>query len=256
MEDHLKKLVEYAKPQPKNLIVLSGEGSRLKTSFNPPLEYPTSCQFEMSLLRLETYYSFPNIDSTNNCVRISIDNGNTWIMIKIPVGCYEIEAMNNEIQRVIMEKTTEKEKEKQIVFSSNPNTLKCILDIKGAKAQVDFNIENSLNKVVGFNAKTYTKGRYESEHLVNIMNVNSILVHCDVIGASRVNGREEPVIYSFFPDAAPGDKIISEPKHLIYVPLTMNIISYMTAWLTDQTGKALDLRGEALTLTFHVRKIH
>ena len=108
--------------------------------------------------------------------------------------------------------------------------------------------------MLGFNAKIYKRGRYESENLVNILSVNSILVHCDVIGASRVNGVEAPVIYNFFPDVSPGEKIVSQPQHLIYMPLTMNIISRMTCWVTDQNGKELDLRGEELTLTFHVRK--
>ena len=55
---------------------------------------------------------------------------------------------------------------------------------------VDFDIDNSLRTVLGFEAKKYTKvGTYESENIVNILNVNSILVHCDIIEGSRVNGK-------------------------------------------------------------------
>ena len=82
----------------------------------------------------------------------------------------------------------------------------------------------------------------------------SILIHCDIIEGSRVNGKIAPVIYSFFPNVSPGEKIVAEPKHLIYIPLTIGIISSMTLWVTDQTGEDIDLRGEELTLTFHVRK--
>ena len=99
----------------------------------------------------------------------------------------------------------------------------------------------------------YKAGRYESENLVNIRRVNSIFVHCDVLEASRLNGIEAPLIYSFFPDVAPGDKIVSTPLYLIYTPLTLNIISHMTCWLADQNGKELDLRGEEVTITFHVK---
>ena len=59
------------------------------------------------------------------------------------------------------------------------------------------------------------------------MSVNSILVDCDVIGASRVNGIKGPLIYNFFPNAAPGDKIVTTLKNLIYVPITLNIISHL-----------------------------
>ena len=53
---------------------------------------------------------------------------------------------------------------------------------------------------------------------------------------------------------APGEKIDEIAKHKIYVPLTIDIIPSMTSWVTDQTGADVNLRGEELTLTFHVRK--
>ena len=172
--------------------------------------------------------------------------------IHIPTGCYEIKAIN-ELQRFIMKKIGYKEDEKRIILSPNPNTLCCVLEILHEKCRVDFNVDESLCKVLGFNKKIYKAGRYESENRVNILSVNSILVHCDVIGASRLNGIEALLIYSFFPDVAPGEKIVSTPVHLIYIPLTLNIISHRTCWLTDQNGKDLNLRGEEVTLTFHVK---
>ena len=222
----------------------------METIFNPPLEFSPSCRYEIALCRLETYYSFPNIDATNNTIKVSRDKGLTWFTIKIPIGCYEIEAINNALQRFITENGG---KVDMVNLSPNPNTLKCILDIKTEDYQVDFRGDNSLRSVLGFNSQTYKHGRHESENLVNIMNVNSILVHCDIITASRVNGVEAPIIYNFFPNVAPGEKIVSRPLHLIHLPLTLNIISHMTCWLTDQNGKELDLRGEELTLTFHLK---
>ena len=249
--DSLNKLVEYATPGNKNLIIISGAGSRLQTKFNPPLEYDTVVGYEMALLRLETYFSFPNIDASNNKIRISISG--KWYDVLVPVGCYDIDSINKVIQQFLVKLSGEKE-EKHLVLSANKNTLKCILIIKDDTTEVDFDTDNSLRSVLGFKPKKYGKGRFESENIVNILSVNSILIHCDVIGASRVNGVEAPVIYNFFPNVSPGEKIVSQPLHLIYMPLTMDIISSMTAWVTDQNGKTLDLRGEELTLTFHVRK--
>ena len=120
---------------------------------------------------------------------------------------------------------------------------------------VDFNIDNSLRTDLGFEAKKYTEiWTYERENICNILSVNSILVHCDIIEGSRVNGELAPVIYEFFPDVSPGEKIVTQSKHLMYIPLTMDIILSMTSWVTDQTGADIDLRGEELTLTFYVRK--
>ena len=250
----LQKLVDQAEPKPKSLICVSGNSSKLKTSFIPPLEFPSSYRYEMALTSLETYYSFPNIDKSNNHVKISFDEGKTWLDVNIPVGCYEIKAINTELQRFIMQKTGDKKAGKRILLSPNANTLRCVLQVLDAKCQVDFNVaDDSLCTVLGFNKKVYTVGRHESENIVNILSVNSILVHCDVIESSRLNGIEAPIIYTFFPDASPGDKIISIPRHLIYIPLTLNVISRMTCWVTDQNGKDLNLQGEELTLTFHLK---
>ena len=256
MEEHLHKLVEYAEPKPKSLICISGNTSRLKTSFVPPLEFPSSNRYEIALTSLETYYSFPNINTSNNHLKITFgkDGKDSLLDIHIPVGCYEIEAINDELQRCIMQKTGDKKPEKRIILSSNSNTLRCVLEVLDVKCQVDFNVgDDSLCTVLGFDRKEYGVGRHESEHIVNILSVNSILVHCDVIESSRLNGIEAPVIYTFFPNASPGDKIVSVPRHLIYIPLTLNVISRMTCWVTDQKGSNLDLQGEELTLTFHIK---
>jgi hypothetical protein len=213
--------------------------------------------YEMAMYRLETYFSFPNIDSSNNSIRISIDSGKNWLDLKIPIGCYDITGINEALQRLFPNKSNDKKvKEPYVVLSGNKNTLKCVLEIMKDSTIVDFNTQNSIRSVLGFEAKKYKGGgsRYESENKVNILSVNSILVHCDVINATRVNGMLAPVIYNFFPNVSPGEKIVSQPQHLIYVPLTMNVIPSMTVWVTDQNGELLQLRGEQLTLTFHIRK--
>ena len=66
MEEQLRKLVEYAEPKPIYFICVSGNKSRVKTSFVPALEFPHSSSYEMALTSLETYYTFPNIDATSS----------------------------------------------------------------------------------------------------------------------------------------------------------------------------------------------
>ena len=118
------------------------------------------------------------------------------------------------------------------------------MDIKDASYQNDFAVEYIFQTVQGFDSKIYKRGRYESENLVDIMRVTSLLVHYDIRGASRVNGIETPAIYNFFPNVSPGDKIVITPRNFIYVPITLNVISHMMCWLIDQSGNELDLRGE------------
>ena len=80
------------------------------------------------------------------------------------------------------------------------------------------------------------------------MSVNSILVHCNIIHSLYVRDVQAPVFYNFIPSGAPGQKILEGPSNLIYLPVTVDAISTLSVWLTDQDGKVLDLRGEELTI--------
>ena len=197
--DSIDKLVEIVEPGSQNLIVMTGKGSKLRTIFNPPLEYNlSSVGYEMSLIRLETYFSFPNItENKNNALNITIND--KLYEIRIPTGCYDIESINTVLQKQLFSKSGQAKAEQYVILSANNNTLKCVLEIKDKKVVVDFGVDNSLRTVLGFEAKKYNNvGSYESENIVNILNVNSILIHCDIIEGSRVNGKIAPVIYSFF----------------------------------------------------------
>ena len=84
----------------------------------------------------------------------------------------------------------------------------------GAKCKVSFYVPNSLASVLGFKQNiVYGVGRHVSENLVNIMSVNAILVHCNITHSSYMRGTQAPVAYNFFPNAAPGQKILEAPHN-------------------------------------------
>ena len=94
-----------------------------------------------------------------------------------------------------------------IEISVSANTLKSEMILKN-NYEVDFRQDKSINSPLGFHGKLYTSGLNESENMVNILIINSILVHIDIISGSYVNGSTQPTIYWFFPDVFPGYKII------------------------------------------------
>ena len=110
----------------------------------------------------------------------------------------------------------------EITILPNVNTLQCILNVVGAKLKVSFDVPNSLASVLGFSRSTYGVGHHASEQLVNIMSVNSILVHCNIIHSSYVRGVQAPVVYNIFPNAAPGQRILEAQSNLIYLPVTVS----------------------------------
>ena len=149
----------------------------------------------------------------------------------------------------------DKENDKDNVeISANTNTLSSEMVLKN-NYEVHFRKDKSINNFLGFYSKFYTSRFHESENMVNILTINSILVNIDIISGSYVNGSTQPTIYSFFPDVSPGYKIIENPHNLLYLPITSDTIHSITIWLTDQNGNELNLRGENLSMRFHLREI-
>jgi len=50
----------------------------------------------------------------------------------------------------------------------------------------------------------FSEGVHESENVVSILSINSILVNVDVIGGFYANGKTQSTVYSFFPNVSPG----------------------------------------------------
>ena len=89
-----------------------------------------------------------------------------------------------------------------IEISANTNTLKSEMFLKN-NYEVDLGQDKSINSLLGFHSKLYTSGFHESENMINIHTINSVLVNIYIISDSYVNGSTQPTIYSFFSDVSP-----------------------------------------------------
>ena len=251
----LEKIVKNTEHKTSFQIIVSGNESSFNAMFSPSLELVREKVYEIALVNLETYYSFPNIDESNNIFVYSPDNGNSWVKIKIPEGNYEIDDISNTIQWEMKKRGhyDSINEDYYITISANSNILKSVLILE-KDYQVDFNHQDSLAKVLGFTGAKYTEGFQESENPVNILSVNSILVNIDIISESYVNGKTKNTIYSFFPKVSPGFKIVESLVNLVYLPITLDTIDNICVTITDQDNHSLNLRNEKITIRFHIRE--
>jgi len=238
--------------------------TNIKMTFNSPIKLDRTRKNEMVLVDLETYYSFPNLSDENNVFRYSPgfsevgkgDEGDStrqreWVEVQISEGSYDLIDIAETI-KIAMKRNGHNDE--SIKITANTNTLKSVSEIQG-DFQVDFRARNSISSLLGFQNQVYEEGIHESQNVVNILSINSILVNVDVIGGSYVNGRMQNTIYSFFPNVSPGYKIVENQRNLVYLPIILNKISKMETVVTDQNGKQLNLRGENLTIRYHLREI-
>ena len=68
MENLPKQIVNNIEPKRSFSIVVSDNKTRLKTWLKPQIQLDKNKDYEIALINLETYYSFSNIDRSNNLV--------------------------------------------------------------------------------------------------------------------------------------------------------------------------------------------
>lgn len=241
-------------------LILSNDTTDFTIPLADPLTLYKNVDYEAALTALYTYNSCPNITNENNKISYSSDKGITWKDILLSTGAYELSEINNEIQRQMI-KNDDYNKESTsfyINISVSKPTSSSILEISNEDYKINFNVENSLSSTLGFENKIYSSGIYESPNVIDIEKVNAILIHCDFITGSSINGINSQVIHSFSPNVSPGYKIIEVPKPQLFFHPVVKLpkIDRVRIWLTDQNNKIIDLRGEKVTLCIIIREVN
>ena len=220
-------------------FTLSGRTSVLQAHYNPAIRLDGN--YEIGLINFETYNAIPNVDANNNALQVDD------FLIEIPVGSYEI----SDINRVINAKLP---KNAHFHLFANNNTLKSIIK---CDKNVDFNVKNSIGSLLGFEGSKVLKAinsPHISDHVVDILRVNTIQIECNIVHGSYSNNDSSHVVHHFFPNVAPGFKIIETPQNVIYMPLNTNTIDNITLKIVDQDGNLVNFRQEVVTIRLHLRR--
>lgn len=224
-------------------IVLTSRKSDFTTHFAAPILLKENKVHELALVGLDMYHSIPNIDENNNKFYYELNGVEN--IFTIPIGCYEIESINNLIQKQL---------QNLIEIKANTNTLKCVINLNSSEIKINFNKPNTLKTLLGFGDVVLEGiGEHESTNIVNIMSVNAILVHCSIINGSYLNNSLHNILYTFSPNVPPGYKMVENPNQPIFLPIYQPQLHSIRIWLTDQNGNILNTRGEEITVRLHLR---
>ena len=225
----------------------SGKSENFNVNFNPPLELNIHDTYEMALISAEIWYSWHNITSENNTFVYNVDNE-----VRVPPGAYNIVNINDTIHDIMRQNG---DNEEGISITPNYNTLKSKVELK-FDYTVDFR-KSSIRSVLGFDNKLVQGNQiHESDNIVNITNINTAQIHCNLIEGSYINGSSSDLLYTFSPNVSPGFLMQISPSQKMYVPLKRtNVIDNIRISLKDQDGNFINLNNERTTYFIHLRKI-
>jgi len=149
--------------------VVSENSTKIKMTFNPPIELDRTRKYEMALVNLETYYSFPNLSDENNVFRYSpgfIQDDSTrqrqWVEVQIPEGSYDLIDIAETI-KIVMKRN--EHNDETVKITANTNALKSVLEIQD-NFQVDFRREIQFQAFSDFEIR-FTKRVFTNRKMLS-----------------------------------------------------------------------------------------
>lgn len=222
-------------------FTVSQRSSNLSCDIYPPLPLNDGDKYEVGLLSFSAYFSVPNVDEKNN--RFHYGDGN---VLYLPVGNYELKDIARYLKVELFKEGIE------FIMFANNNTLKISLR---SSVQIDFSQPHSIGSLLGFEKKFLKANEaHYAENIVDIMNVNTIDIQCDLSSGAYINGVPSHSLHSFPPKVAPGFKIVEVPQNIIYLPINVSVVNKVLIKICDQNGNLVNFRGEEITIRLHIRK--
>ena len=85
--------------------------------------------------------------------------------------------------------------------------------------------------------------------------ISKILLKCDRIDGSVINGVRQPIPFSFVLDKLSGYKVFCEPEKNFHRKLNKSVVNTETYYLEDENNEEVKINGEMMTFTLQMIKI-
>ena len=214
-------------------------------------------QFKIAVTFLSGYNGIFNVTSTNNkfyFIKSYTDKDDT--IITIPPGAYEIESLNNEIKRIIIDE--EHYTETDYPFSIKPNfsTLGSIIEISTQGPVITFVPDDSIRDLLGFNKTTIFEEYNLSPNPVDIPSFDNIFLECDIAQGMIFKGRKSNIIHNWTMTVDPGYKYIEKFSEGIswYMMQSKDIISSICFKLKNENGNLVSFNSQSVTFRLSIKE--
>ena len=241
----------------EHLLIVMDESTH-EEHLSQPLQ-TNNKQFKIAVTFLTGYNGIFNLTRKNNKFYFikSITDEDGYIQITIPPGAYEIEALNNEIKRIIIDEENYTEANYPFKIKPNFSTLGSIIEISSQGPAITFVPDDSIRDLLGFNKTTIYEEYNISPHPVDIISFNNIFIETDIAKGMIFKGKRTGIIMNFTMQVSPGYKFINRFEGGVqwYMMESKDIISSISFELKNEDGDLVSFNGQSLSFRLSIKEI-
>ena len=254
----LEQIAFNTRPKIEEHMLIIMDKSIHEEHLSQPLQ-TNNKQFKVAVTFLTAYNGIFNVTDSNNKFYFtkSITDDDHYIMISISPGAYEIEALNDEIKRVIINDGHFNEENYPFVIKPNFCTLGSIIEISNKESAISFKPSDSLGSLLGFNKRTIYEEYNLSDNPVDILSFDNIFIECDIAKGMIFKGRKSGIIFNFTMDVSPGYKYIHKFRGGVqfYMMESKHIISSICFKLKNENGDLVSFNGQSVNFRLSIKEI-
>ena len=140
----------------------------------------------------------------------TFSDGDDFIQITIPQVTYEIESLNNEIKRIIIDEEHYTEANYPLTIKAIFSKLGSVIEISQQGPIISFMQEDSIRDLLRFHATTLHEEYNLSPNPVDILSIDNIFIECDIAQGKIYRGKRSLVLRNLAMDVDLGYKYIEK----------------------------------------------
>ena len=160
-------------------------------------------QFKIAVTFLAAYNGIFNVTNKNKFHFKKQLIEEDFIQITIPPGAYEIETLNKELKRIIIDKDYYSENDYPFTIKPNFSTLGSIIQTKPQGSIIGFVFDDTIGNLLGFNETILYEEYNISPNPVDNLSFDNIFIHTDIAQGMIFKGKRSGIIHNFTMDVDP-----------------------------------------------------
>ena len=253
----LEQIAFNTSPKIEEHLLIVMDESTHEEDLSQPL-YTNNKQFKIAVTFLTGYNGIFNLTSKNNkfyFIKSITDDDN--IQITIPPGAYEIESLNKEIKRFLIDQ--EHYTEANYPFNIKPNfsTLGSIIEISTQGPIITFVPDDSIGDLLGFGKTTIFEEYNLSPNPVDILSFDNIFLECNIAQGMIFKGKRSGIIHNVTMDVDPGYKYIEKFRGGVqwYMMESKDIVSSLGFKVKNEYNQIVSFNGQSITFRLSIKEI-
>ena len=186
----LQQIAFNTRPKIEDHLLIVIDKSNHEEHLSQPLQ-TNKKQFKIAVTFLTGYNGIFNVTNENNkfYFKKSVTKEDGFIKITIAPGAYEIESLNKEIKRIIIDEEHYTEANYPFTIKPNFSTLGSIIEISPQGPIISFVFDDSIRDLLGFNARTLYEEHTPSINPVDILSFDNIFLECNIAQGMIFRGK-------------------------------------------------------------------